>query len=363
MNYFFGFSHWKHNFVKPFFNNLDENSIIFINPFFKKNYFKLALKKGLDKNSSIYIWGKKSFSLVEEFALEHDIKIYRVEDGFIRSIGLGSDLTQPYSLVVDSRGIYFDPTQESDLEHILQTDSFDKESLQRAKKIQKYLIEKKLSKYNLYENRKLDIQTDKKIALVIGQVEDDASIKYGASGMTNLELLQSAKENSPELYIIYKPHPDVLVGNRVGHIEEKEVLLYADELVTEVGLDSVLEICDEVHTMTSLVGFEALMREKKVFTYGMPFYAGWGLTTDKIVLQRRERKLSLDELVCATLILYPKYIDPINLQICKAEELLEGVEKERVIYNSSLQYRMKTKLHNFITRKSQLLLRIITLKS
>ncbi|MEA3229240.1 MAG: capsule biosynthesis protein [Campylobacterota bacterium] len=363
MNYFFGFSLWKHNFIKPFFCDLDEKTTIFINPFLKKNYFNLALKKGLSKNSSIYIWGKKSFPLIEEFASKHNIKIYRVEDGFIRSIGLGSDLTQPYSVVVDSKGIYFDPTKESDLEYILKTVTFDDNLLKRAQEIQKYLIEKKLSKYNLYENKKLNVQTDKKIALVVGQVEDDASIQYGASGMTNLELLKLARENTDNTYIVYKPHPDVLVGNRVGHIAEKEALKYADRVVTEVGLESVLEVCDEVHTMTSLVGFEALMRKKRVFSYGMPFYAGWGLTKDKQSLSRRDRDLSLDELVAATLIVYPKYIDPIRLEICEIEQLLEGMEKEREVYNSSLKYRTKIKFHNFITRKLQLLLRIITLKS
>jgi len=361
VNYFFGFSHWKHNFVKPFFDDLE--TIIFINPFFKKNYFQLALKKGLDKNSTIYIWGKKSFPLIEEFALKHNIEIKRVEDGFIRSIGLGSDLTQPYSLVVDTKGIYFDPKQESDLEYILHTRTFSRKDLERAKKIKNYLVEKKLSKYNLYKNRKLKIKTDKRISLVIGQVEDDASIKYGALGMTNLKLLQLAREKSKDSYIIYKPHPDVLVGNRVGVIDENDSLIYADEVVTEVGLDSVLEICDEVHTMTSLVGFEALMREKKVFTYGMPFYAGWGLTEDSVSLQRRDRELSLEELVFATLILYPKYIDPLSLKICEIEQFLESVEKERDIYNSSFLYRVKIRVHNFFTRKSQLLLRIITLKN
>ena len=361
MNYFFGFSHWKHNFVKPFFDDLE--TIIFINPFFKKNYFQLALKKGLDKNSTIYIWGKKSFPLIEEFALKHNIEIKRVEDGFIRSIGLGSDLTQPYSLVVDTKGIYFDPKQESDLEYILHTRTFSRKDLERAKKIKNYLVEKKLSKYNLYKNRKLKIKTDKRISLVIGQVEDDASIKYGALGMTNLKLLQLAREKSKDSYIIYKPHPDVLVGNRVGVIDKNDSLIYADEVVTEVGLDSVLEICDEVHTMTSLVGFEALMREKKVFTYGMPFYAGWGLTEDSVSLQRRDRELSLEELVFATLILYPKYIDPLSLKICEIEQFLESVEKERDIYNSSFLYRVKIRVHNFFTRKSQLLLRIITLKN
>jgi len=362
MNYFFGFSYWKHDFIKPFLKNLDEKSILFINPFFKKNYFDLALKRGFDKNSTVYIWGRKSFPLVEEFAQKHSLKVFRIEDGFIRSIGLGSDLTQPYSLVIDSRGIYFDPTTPSDLEHILQTSHFDAALLNRAKRMREYLINKKISKYNLYANKKLDIPSDKKIVLVPGQVEDDASIKYGASGMTNLELLKQAKQKSGDAYLIYKPHPDVLVGNRVGNIEENEALKYADKIVTEIGLDSVLEISDEVHTMTSLVGFEALMREKTVYTYGMPFYAGWGLTKDAKVEARRERKLSLDELVAATLFLYPRYIKPNSLKLCEPEEFLEELEYEKKVYDSSLIYRVKIKVRNFISRKSQLLLRIITLK-
>ncbi|MEA1891323.1 MAG: capsule biosynthesis protein [Campylobacterota bacterium] len=362
MNYFFGFSYWKHEFVKPFLHNLDERSIVFVNPFFKKNYFELAMKKGLDTSSSIYIWGKKAFPLIEDFALKHSLKVYRIEDGFIRSVGLGSDLTQPYSLVVDSKGIYFDPTVESDLEHIIQTTSYDENILIRAKKIRKYLIEKKLSKYNLYENKKLDIPSDKKVVLVPGQVEDDASIKYGTSGMTNLELLKQARQNAKDAYIIYKPHPDVLVGNRVGNIDESTALEYADRVVTEVGLDSVLEISDEVHTMTSLVGFEALMREKKVFTYGMPFYAGWGLTNDRVKLPRRDKKVSVDELVAATLILYPIYINPFSLELCEAEEVLTELEKEKVHYDISLAYRIKSKVRNLISRKLQLLLRFITLR-
>lgn len=363
MHYFFGFSLWKHGFVKPFFSEISRHDIVFINPVSKIDYFDLAIKRGMDENSSIYIWGKKDFPSVEEFALKNKINIHRVEDGFIRSVGLGSDLTQAYSLVVDSRGIYFDPTTQSDLEHILQTTVFDDEILNRAKKIRKYLIEKKLSKYNLYENKKLDISTDKKIVLVPGQVEDDASIRFGAAGMTNLELLKSARKNAKDSYIIYKPHPDVLVGNRVGNIDESVALKYADSVVSEIGLDSVLEICDEVHTMTSLVGFEALMREKKVFTYGMPFYGGWGLTQDRQKEPRRARRnggLHLDELVAAALILYPIYINPTSLDKCEIEELLSELEKERELYATFWIYRVKVKFRNFISRKIQQFLRILT---
>ncbi|WP_297443766.1 hypothetical protein [Sulfurimonas sp.] len=362
MHYFFGFSYWKHQFVRPFFPEIDKKEICFINPFFKKNYFKQAKKKGLDKNATVYIWGKKSFPLVEAYAKTHKLKIYRVEDGFIRSVGLGSDLTQPYSLVVDSRGIYFDPTQTSNLEYILQTYDFDAKLLQRAKKIQNYLIQEKLSKYNLYENIQLDVPKDKKIVLVPGQVEDDASIRYGANGMTNLKLLKLARQNAEDAYIIYKPHPDVLVGNRVGDIQEATALQFADRVVTEVGLESVLAVADAVHTMTSLVGFEALMRGKDVFTYGMPFYAGWGLTQDMLHSSRRERKLSLVELVAGTLIIYPRYLNPEKKVLCEIEDVLDLLKREKELYSSAPYKKIKIKLRNYISRKLQLFLRIITLK-
>ncbi len=358
MNYFFGFSYWKHEFLKPFLQNLDASSIIFINPFLKNNYFNEAVQKGLNKNSTIYIWGKKEFPLIEEFAIKYGLSVFRIEDGFIRSVGLGSDLTQPYSLVIDSRGIYFDPSQVSDLEYILETTTFDKSILKRSKAIREYLIEKKLSKYNLYKDKHIDVPKNKKIVLVPGQVEDDASIKYGANGMSNIELLKEARKNAKNAYIIYKPHPDVLSGNRIGNIKDKTTLKYADTIITEVGLDSVLEVCNEVHTMTSLVGFEALMRHKTVYTYGSPFYAGWGLTNDKFIQKKRKKRLDLDELVAATLIKYPIYIHPKSLEVCEVEECLNALEEEKNLYNISSYYRVKTNLRNYASRKIQLIVRI-----
>jgi capsular polysaccharide export protein len=71
--------------------------------------------------------------------------------------------------------------------------------------------------------------------------------------------------------------------------------------------------CDVVHTMTSLTGFDALLRGKRVVVYGQPFYAGWGLTEDVLqegaAFARRQRRLSLDALVAGTLLRYPIYWD------------------------------------------------------
>jgi len=351
--YFFGFSRWKRKNILSFFPNT-------------KIYFCTTLddatKRGLNKKSKIYIWGKKPFSDVEKYSKEQNVILLRVEDGFIRSVSLGSDLTKAYSLVMDSRGIYFDPTQESDLEYILNNATFDDELIERAKNLQLYLVENKISKYNVYEDKKLKLEGLKKeqtIVMVPGQVEDDASIKYGADGMTNLELLEQSRNNAVDAYIIYKPHPDVLAGNRKGNVASEDALKYCNIIIEKASIDSVLERADEVHTMTSLVGFEALMRGKKVYTYGLPFYAGWGLTIDTKIRSIRAAKRTLDELIAATLILYPKYIDPKTNKFCEVETLLFEIDKEKNRYNNDKLYRLYIDSRNMLSRKIQLLIKVV----
>ncbi|WP_299497043.1 hypothetical protein [uncultured Shewanella sp.] len=51
---------------------------------------------------------------------------------------------------------------------------------------------------------------------------------------------------------------------------------------------------DEVYTISSLSGFEALLRGLKVTTMACPFYSGWGLTNDLQPNARRNRKLTID---------------------------------------------------------------------
>jgi len=351
-SYFFGFSRWKRKYTYPFFNT----SIIFCKD------LDDAIKKGLSTQSKIYIWGKKPFPELETYAKAQNIPLLRVEDGFVRSVSLGSDLTKAYSVVVDSRGIYFDPTVESDLEYLLSTHNFDESLLARSQKLQAYLIANKISKYNIYKDKQIPLhalKTNQKVVMVPGQVEDDASIIYGANGMHNLELLKQARENAPDSYIIYKPHPDVLAGNRKGNIATDTALKYCDTIITDASLDSVLELCDEVHTMTSLVGFEALIRGKKVTTYGLPFYAGWGLTVDTKVCKRRTAVRTLDELVAAAFILYPRYIHPHTNALCEIEVLLQEIDKEKSRYNSNRLYRLYINSRNMVSRKVQLLIKVI----
>src|SRR3546814_2089924 len=103
----------------------------------------------------------------------------------------------------------------------------------------------------------------------------------------------------PDAFIVYKPHPDVVSGNRMGKIQLAEAQKWADHIAMELSVTSCIDACAEVHTMTSLTGFDALLRGKHVVTYGQPFYAGWGLTEDKLktglATGRRKRRLTLEQ--------------------------------------------------------------------
>ncbi|EGK8165640.1 capsular polysaccharide biosynthesis protein [Campylobacter coli] len=312
--YFLGFTLWKRWFIKPFFNAKD-NKIIFLSSL--KELYKIKL----NPKDKIFIWGKKydKALLAKDFGNE----IFLVEDGFLRSVFLGSDLTRPFSLIVDSKGLYVDPNHPSDLEELLQNHEFDDNLRQRAKKLIITITQNKFSKYNGLKHEKLDFNTNKKIILIPAQVEDDASMILGGAGFDTLKLLQSVRAINKDAFIVFKPHPDVLSGNRKGLKDKDIILKYCDEIIENVSIDSAINACDEVHTITSTSGFDALLRGKKVVVYGKPFYAGWGLTQDLHHISRRTRMLSLEELVAGVLILYPRYIHPKSKNLCEVELALD----------------------------------------
>jgi capsular polysaccharide export protein len=188
-------------------------------------------------------------------------------------------------------------------------------------------VKHELSKYNLGGHawrRPLHVRT----LLVPGQVEDDASIRLGAIGAVarNAELLAAVRREHPDAHIVYKPHPDVVAGLRRGGHED--AAQWADEVVTHADIHRLLSQVDGVHVMTSLTGFEALMRGVPVTCHGMPFYAGWGLTDDRVGLPRRTRSLTLDQLVVGALLEYPLYLHPQRRTRATAEDVVAALAQQ-----------------------------------
>ena len=260
------------------------------------------------------------------------VALWQIEDGFVRSVGLGADAMPPHSVVLDRRGIYFDPGRPSDLEHLLQHAAFSPELLVRAGRLAETLIRRRISKYNTGQGLPaLTAPPGRAVVLVPGQVTDDRSVLLGGAGIRdNLSLLQQVRAACPEAYIVYKPHPDVDAGQRAGTLRDAEVLRLADAIVRHAAMPMLLEQVTAVHTLTSLTGFEALLRGRQVVVYGQPFYAGWGLTEDRAPLSRRTRRLTLEQLVAGTLLLYPIYLDPLSGLPCPAEVLLERLDDPRL---------------------------------
>lgn len=323
----FGYSRWKHPHARAFLQSTGASF-----RFFK--YFHGEQRAGTcaaERGGDVVAWSSKCVDgTLEALCREAGVPLVRMEDGFIRSVGLGSNFQWPYSLVLDRRGIYYDPTRPSDLEVILQQlpeRAEHDELCRRARALREFIVRKGLTKYNVGQSAfSRNWPEGRRVLLVPGQVEDDASVRRGGCGLAgNLALLREVRRRNPDAFIIYKPHPDVEVRNRKGKIDDAEALRVADEVVRDVRIDVLLGVVDEVHTLTSLTGFEALLRGVKVCAYGGPFYAGWGLTEDYAVersfLSRRTARLTLDELTAGVLLLYPSYYDWQTESFCTAEDV------------------------------------------
>jgi hypothetical protein len=168
------------------------------------------------------------------------------------------------------------------------------------------------------------ISDQRRKILVVGQVENDASIEYGSEiKLTNSDLVLRVALENPDAMIIYKPHPDVLAGLRSIESDPYQFSEFVYILDTPMPVTYVFDLVDEVHTITSLAGFEALLRGKKVVTYGAPFYSNWGLTDDRQIVERRKRSLTIEEVFAAAYILYPTYLNPYTEKEVEIEEALD----------------------------------------
>ncbi len=260
---------------------------------------------------------------------DRNIAVGEIEDGMIRSSGLGANCVPPLSIAVDALGPHFDPSRPSELENILQHADIDPATCARAARLHATIVQRGIGKYGQDRNAASVLpRGQRRVVLVTGQVEDDRSVLCGGPWLDNFSLLQNARALEPDAWIVFKPHPDVEAGHRKGHVPDDKVQAFADAIDRTSSMPALLARADAVHVITSLAGFEALLRGCEVVTHGVPFYAGWGLTRDLgPVPERRSRRRSLDEMVAATLILYPRYIDPVTRLPCSPELLLERIDK------------------------------------
>ncbi len=277
-----------------------------------------AVRIARERGGAIGCWLSRAPDGLIDKARDAVVPVWSIEDGFIRSRGLGAGLVQPCSLVIDRLRPHYDPSGPSDLEDMLQQGAPYAADIARAERLIDLIRTGGVTKYQL-GGRHVDLPAGRRVILVPGQVADDRSVICGAAGIADMaELLARVRAAEPDAFIVYKPHPDVVSGLRRGATS----VPHADLVAPDADLNALLDRADAVHVLSSQTGFEALLRGREVVTHGQPFYAGWGLTHDMAPIPRRTRRLSLAELVHAVLIAYPLYADPDTGQPCTVEQLV-----------------------------------------
>jgi capsular polysaccharide export protein len=274
---------------------------------------------------AIAVWPSRRPPGLDRLRSGTRIPIHTVEDGFIRSVGLGAACVPPLSIAVDSQGIHYDPSRPSDLETILADHAFTPAELARAEALIAFVVEHGIGKYDGDHAAPAapEASRSRPRILVTGQVEDDLSVRLGGAGghgQSRPARPRAGSRTDAELW--YRPHPDVDAGLRLGAVPDADALRYAERVARGGSMARLLGQVDGIHVLTSLAGFEALLRGLPVTVHGQPFFAGWGLTRDfAATMFRRKRRLSLPELVAGVLILYPRYIDPVTGLPCPPERM------------------------------------------
>ncbi len=257
-------------------------------------------------------WGHKpTAGRARRIAKANRLPYLAFEDGFLRSVEPGAS-EKPVSMVLDRAGIFYDAREPSDLEVILETADFDAGELNRAGDLQAFIRKHRLSKYNHGPERDLaEFRTSKKLVLLIDQTFGDASVKGSLSTAETFErMAEAARFENPDALIIAKLHPETVRGTKRGYLPAVAKRLGFTIFTEPVSPWSLLDLRPHVYTVSSQFGFEALIEGCKVTCFGVPFYAGWGLTDDRSAIpDRRRRVRNSRELGAAVYLRYAKYFD------------------------------------------------------
>ncbi|PSJ56516.1 beta-3-deoxy-D-manno-oct-2-ulosonic acid transferase [Mesorhizobium ephedrae] len=336
-----GFSKWK-SFMVDF---LPDHNVIFlghsprVGPRTLETIFTMP-------RPEIFAWSYKFPSGLRGLCEREGIPLVVVEDGFLRSLGLGVNRTKPLSLVFDRKAMHFDYRNPSELETILASHDFaaDARLMRRADALLDTLTNSGLTKYNFWSDHgrigDLGLRRNSRKILVIGQVEADLSIRYGAAKpMTNDELLQIALDENPNDEVLFRPHPESVAMQRRG---ATPALAGNGSRYNVLGphysLAECLEAADRVYCITSLAGFEAALRGKSVTLFGAPFYSGWGFTDDRHPVARRKRRLSPREVLAAAYCLYPRYFHPLSNAPISCEDAVSWLKSEQRVRRQVARY-------------------------
>jgi capsular polysaccharide export protein len=278
----------------------------------------------------LLVWGRQT-TIPSELRTAHPhLKIVTAEDGFISSCGLGLTGSFYYSVLLDGLGVHYDATTPSQLQQMLNERPLSAADERLGQELVTFVRDHRLSKCNLSQPTLDPTATPpphRTTILAVGQVEGDQALRKSLSPIrSNRALLKAIREQHPEAWIIYRPHPNDV---RKGYLRGNRAYLWnqlCDQLACDGDISHWMDAVDAVHVMSSTAGLEALIRNKPVHTYGTPCYAGWGLTSDWAKQPGRDRTLNLEQLAAIMLGHYPRYFNWSTGRFCDALSCLRHLQ-------------------------------------
>ncbi len=153
--------------------------------------------------------------------------------------------------------------------------------------------------------------------------------KVMASEKTFFEMISAAKKNHPGAAFFLLEPKTVRSDKKKGYLRKVAEANGVQVLQNDVSSISILSQADVVYTVASQLGLDAIFLGKKIYCFGMPFYAGWGLTKDSIKLDRRNVKRSREEIFAAFCLFMTRYRHPITSEPSSFREILRFIILQR----------------------------------
>jgi Capsule polysaccharide export protein len=267
----------------------------------------------------------------------YDLPLVFVEMNFFAAFSTYFDKTsapaerRSLGFIIDDMGSYFDARQPSRIETTLNNNDFSLTADERirAANLIDMIKSRRLTKYNKYVPSVPSPATiEEDAVVVIDQKRGDASIDFArADNRTFDRMLQAAITENPGKKIYLKAHPDNL--HRGAESQSSLTHPRVEILADEIAAPDLLDMAGKVYVVSSQMGFEALLRGKQVITFGLPFYAGWGLTDDRCSVPRRRTKRTVEDLFFVTCIKQSVYINPRTGKLIEMEEMFDLIEAMR----------------------------------
>lgn len=245
-----------------------------------------------------------------------------LEDGFLRSSSLGVQGDTPLSMVVDPIGIHYLADRPSALENILQhPEQISAQEIQAAQTLIDIIRSSGIGKYNHAPDLcpSDPIGQTRPLVLVVDQTYGDFSIPGGGLCEADfLRMLDCALAEHPDADVRVRIHPDCVAGYKKSCLLEAAQSRGVSIESRVVSWSSLAKRAQRIYVGTSQAGLEALIEGVPVTCFGLPFYAGWGLTDDRLPIPRRKARPTLQQLVAAAYIRYCRYADPLTGQLTDA---------------------------------------------